>query len=78
MCIYIADFSLFFIFVSHCYLLSKHKEIVMDKLSKAETNGELSPVQAVMKAAASKVNNNSSVPHSVPVGRTRKLRSRLS
>ena len=64
---------------------SKHKEVVMDKLSRAETGGEPSPAQAVVNAAAARGDSGSSssssdsVPHSaVPSSsiRARRLRSR--
>lgn len=58
---------------------SKHKEVVLDRLSKAETNGEPSPAQAVVNAAVARGESDGAIPHSaVPSTRMRRLRSRQS
>ena len=60
-------------------LFSKHKEVVLDRLSKAETNGEPSPAQAVVNAAVARGESDGAIPHSaVPSTRMRRLRSRQS
>ena len=61
--------------ISTCDSTSKHKDIVMEKLSMAETNRELSPTQAVIKAATAETKNNGSVPQPFSATRVRKLRS---